>query len=500
MSFDNTPKLSPESIDLIIGSLDAKEDLAILKTTSLANKRLRDISQSRIFTHVDLLYLVEWKKIQLGGDQIHTQEPVVSLVDAFLNLLQTSPRIASYVRSLSFIFDTGGNPSRLSIEKGLAAAASVVALTKNLTNIWFPITNEFRHNDSFPEWSQIPEDLRTAFLQLYQKPPSKDNERRCINIEGIRKFPADILLTIPRISELSVMPLVYEAWVEQMKNPAGITIRETYSLRSLKLYYYSQEHTALHWVDVMKLLDLRSIGGRSAFSLNELLDLDIVCTVDEIPEFLIMMGMHPSTMSPPLPIPYTPVIFKACNQTLKNLTLRLPNHDSFYSSKAWGVSRVVNPPGSEVQMDLSGLSALQSLSIHFSIDQAIDEEDDYDRPLYKTHVPFVGNLLKSIVKSPAFSRSRTLSSITFTVSLGKWCGDEGGHFPTSYNMGKVDWSDITRVLTSKFSESRLKLIKFKFLVHSGFEDCSSLNEAELKTMYNTQLKKLHSSTGIVVVE
>ncbi|PPQ69391.1 hypothetical protein CVT24_001660 [Panaeolus cyanescens] len=494
MSCDNTPKFSTEIFYLIIDQLDVKEDLATLKAVALASTQLGYISQSRLFEHVDLPYKAHWYRKRSSGRDKYDEEEL-SLVDGFLDLAQTSPRIASYVRSISFI--SYRTWPCLSSGMGLTAAASLIALTKNLTNVWFPITNYY--TEEFEEWSEIPKDLQTAFLQLYQKPPSGDSERRFINIEAIHGFPTHLLLSFPRISELLIMPLVrQQAWVDQIKSLQKV--REIHALKSLKLYYCYYEHYSFHWVDTVTLLELRSSEGRPAFSFKELRDLDTVCAVDEKPATSLMSGFHPSTMNPPFSKPFTPVILKVCSQTLQNLTLRCPDQHQFYAHKACGSSHVVMPPDENVYMDLSSLTALQSFCVYFSKDQTpADDWEDMDTPLYNTHVPYVGDLLKSLVRAPAFST--TLSSITFTITLGKYLEDESGdRFTTRYNVEELDWSEMTDVLTSHCSRSSLNMIKFKFLAYTDRESCSPLNVAEIKAINNAQLKELQCSTGIVVIE
>ncbi|KAF9040631.1 hypothetical protein BJ165DRAFT_1613259 [Panaeolus papilionaceus] len=488
MCFGHPTQLSSEIFELIISELDAKTDISTLKAVTLSNRQLRTLSQTRIFANVDLAYNVEWKNQE--------KDAVVSLVDSFIDLLLSSPRIASYVRGISFLWDTGNSTCKLDAKTGLASAHTIIGLAKNLKRIWFPVTNFYSASESFPSWEDLPETLQSSFYEFYQRPSNSTG--RHINILGVREFPAHLLLKIPEVTELSIMPLGFKEEGDRLVVAAdGSPTHYPYMLKALKLHYYSQEHSFFNWKDTINFLK-QSSSGVPHYGLDGLSDLQIVCAVDDA-DLPGEMGFYASLMNFPKPESYIPVLLDSCRQTLKNLTIRLDDQDSLYTSKRWGKTRATTKPTGKMQIDLSKLSALESLSIHFSVDQSLDEDDDdSNQRVYKTHTPWVAGVLKTLIKSPAFSR--TLNSITFTVSLGKWSSEYGNYFPTDEDVSLLDWSDITKILSQKPRPLNLKTIRFTFMPYVAEGKCTLLQRGEVDLVYNEHLRNLQAKTGILVVE
>ncbi|PPQ69393.1 hypothetical protein CVT24_001662 [Panaeolus cyanescens] len=436
-------KLPVEIQDIIVDFLSSNRPA--LQALTLTNRHFRSLAQPKCLSKITLK--INTNLLKSVPDPISPR--------SFLDLLDTSPHIASYVRSISIIQPPCELP-----RPTLAARATetkvieeIMSRTHNIRDLCFPVSSYRDGALGFlPLWSTLEEGLRTLIAKFYQK---KSTYPRTVDLRAFSYVPEQVLSSFRDIRNLHIAPLdiptqaaVGTASQGNEAQPDTLNV-----LNTLELCFYEDWNS---WEPTLQFLR----SPTSNFDLTRLgtLITSMFLTSAQLESILLL-----------------------CSENLRHLVLQTgPNINSlmFYNGGQEDRSYHMPPP------DLANLKRLESLTIHGQLINLT-----HFRGRYTTPLPWIANLLASLTKSPAFSD--TFRSLHLELDL--ICIRSGG-------FGSLNWQELVDTLCDNFHKSQMRNISFKFWHAIGTDsEETALAHWQVEKINNDQLKHLQSVTGIVSI-
>ncbi|KAF9040630.1 hypothetical protein BJ165DRAFT_1549389 [Panaeolus papilionaceus] len=455
--------LAPEILDNIIDHIPKEEKKETLQSLSLVNKRLRNAANRRKFAQVNLSYGREIDDENPGVPRY--LENVTSHTFKFLKLTQESVDIPQHIQTLTFSPVNGVRsnepyPEGYEHYKEFASIPIIIAMAQNLRCISFPAGNYY---DEAAYWDlDIPPILQNAFLEFYKN--RGPNLYSKIDITGIRDFPAHLLCDIPNIDELCARPLVIE----------DVPVSSTASIVQGSIPSSAS-----------KVLKLRALGVEVPWGLGQCWE--GVMQLFSPPSSFVNLGRLET-----LNISYYEShiaelnrVLQPCATTLNHIYLRIGSLSNGTTCLIdWDNGHIDDSDSNAVAPDFSCLQNLQTLTIVGLVYRNVN-----DRQTYKSQVPWLGELLSSLIQSSAFTATLREIHLCFTI----------GRIHAS-NLRYIDWSPITNVLEDNHAQSRLEQISFNFRIRDTYGLTNPLNQRMLDEVKNRHIRSLEHASGIVVVK
>ncbi|KAF9040632.1 hypothetical protein BJ165DRAFT_1491231 [Panaeolus papilionaceus] len=419
-------------------------DKFALQALSLASRQFRALAQPRCLKDITLTINAS----PLLGPQALTSPW------SFLDLLDRSPHVALYVRSLSLIQPAAEVPSPSSASQVAETMAieEVLSQATNLRSLWYPLKSYRLHTvDYLSSWDCVQTDLQNLIIKFHQQEASYP---RHVDLRTLESVPGTVLSSFRSVRTLRIAPLD----LPDLKDSIESGDAKNHNPNILDTLELCFDEDWSPWGPTLQFLS----SPKSNFDLTKLNTLIVSSLFLTNSEFESIISL--------------------CAETLRHLVFRTGSdiHSLLYYRGGYEFRRCHRPAPC-----LSNLKRLESLTIKGHL------LNSSFSGRYFTPVPWIGSFLTNFAKSTAFSD--TFKTLHLGLDLQ---GIKTGGFPC------LNWEHVVRVLVGNFHKTQLYSISFKFRIVDGARHNpkgSPLADWKLQKINNGQLRSLQNKTGIVSI-